>query len=121
MRHLLPAPIQTALVSLILLCGTFQLACAEESTKYKICESERKDCRSLNYRVGDKSKGLLCRQACGRQRGELTKKFTVYHCEGRKQPCTPYEIFGRISFDLNIKPADQLDCVRERRRIVQKS
>ncbi|BHF67965.1 hypothetical protein SprV_0301099400 [Sparganum proliferum] len=103
MRLPLSAPTQTALVSLILLCVTFHLACAEESTKYKICKNERKDCRTLNYRVGDVSKGLLCREECGQQRGDLTETFTVYHCEGRQKSCTPYQIFGRMSFDVSFE------------------
>nr|VZI06402.1 unnamed protein product [Spirometra erinaceieuropaei] len=66
---------------------------------YKICKGERTECRTVSYRVGDQSEGRLCREACGKPRGESNKQWTAYHCERGSKNCSAYEIFGRDDFD----------------------
>nr|VZI34701.1 unnamed protein product [Spirometra erinaceieuropaei] len=87
------------LLLVVLIFSVITRVRAVEEPTYKICKQQQTECKIVSYRVGDASKGRLCREACGKQRGELKKKWNAYHCEGRDEICNAYDVYGRNEFD----------------------
>ncbi|BHF79185.1 hypothetical protein SprV_0602230400 [Sparganum proliferum] len=75
----------------------------DESPTYGLCKKQNIDCMHVRYRAADDTKGAGCRAACGKQRGDLNEKMTVYFCEESRKPCKPYEVYGRSGYAKNFE------------------
>ncbi|BHF79113.1 hypothetical protein SprV_0602223200 [Sparganum proliferum] len=80
----------------VLLSSVVSCVRSDEQPTYNICKERQKNCTTVSYRVEDQSKGLLCRQACGRKRGGLNTNWTAYHCDAN---CSAYDVYGRDNFE----------------------
>ncbi|BHF61697.1 hypothetical protein SprV_0100467300 [Sparganum proliferum] len=103
MRSTMLNPRWLILLQTLVLVVTGIFAHEEVTQAYELCKGEHTNCTLIGYRAEDETKGNGCRVACGRKRGELSEKTTVYFCEERNETCKPYEAYGRIGYAENFE------------------
>nr|VZI51465.1 unnamed protein product [Spirometra erinaceieuropaei] len=99
---MLRLPSLTLLQTFMLLVAV-SFAYRDETPTYELCKEQNRHCRLVRYRAEDETKGAGCRAACGKQRGDLDEKMTVYFCEEYNKPCKPYEVYGRSGYAKNFE------------------
>nr|VZI31452.1 unnamed protein product [Spirometra erinaceieuropaei] len=93
------------LLHVVLIFSVITRVRAGEEPTYKICKQQQTECKIVSYRVGDASKGRLCREACGKQRVQHNSESALKLCSEDKQDCIEikrvggtFDAFNRCAF-----------------------